>query len=151
MIETLPRRRDTVATAVGVVATVEAVSFLLGAVLHLGVRIPLGFAVLAEPRVGPAVIVEGLCALVLAGSAYAVLTHKSWAWPAAIGAQAVALAGVLLGMAAIAAGRGPHTVLNDTYHRVMVILLVAGLGLLSTPVVRAALGRRDSERTPSHA
>jgi hypothetical protein len=35
-------------------------------------------------------------------------------------------------MVAIAAGRGPHTQLNDTYHRVMVVVLGAGLILLLT-------------------
>jgi hypothetical protein len=29
-------------------------------------------------------------------------------------------------MVAVAAGRGPHTQLNDTYHRMMVALLGAG-------------------------
>ena len=56
---------------------------------------------------------------------------------AATGAHAVALAGVLWGMVAIAAGRGPHTQLNDTYHRVMVVVLAAGLILLLT---RQAIG-----------
>jgi hypothetical protein len=30
---------------------------------------------------------------------------------------------------------------NDIYHRVMVLLLIAGLLLLATPSARAALGR----------
>ena len=48
-------------------------------------------------------------------------------------AHAVALAGVVWGMVAVAAGRGPHTQLNDTYHRVMAVLLAATLILLLTP------------------
>ena len=44
-----------------------------------------------------------------------------------------ALVGVLWGMVAVAAGRGPCTQLNDTYHRVMVVLLAATLLLLLTP------------------
>jgi hypothetical protein len=85
-----------------------------------------GFAVVEEPRRPFAVIVEGLAAVVLALGASAVLTRRTWAWAAATGAQAVALAGVVRGMVAIAAGRGPHTQLNDTYHRVMVVVLGAG-------------------------
>jgi hypothetical protein len=59
---------------------------------------------------------------------------------AATAAHAVALAGVLWGMVAIAAGRGPHTQLNDTYHRVMVVVLGAGLILLLTRPGRTLLG-----------
>lgn len=58
------------------------------------------------------VIVEGLCGLFLAVSAYALFTRRTWAWPAATAAHVFALAGVLLGISAIAAGRGPHTLLN---------------------------------------
>jgi hypothetical protein len=42
-------------------------------------------------------------------------------------------------MVAIAAGRGPHTQLNDTYHRMMVALLGVGLILLLTRPGRTAL------------
>jgi hypothetical protein len=41
----------------------------------------------------------------------------------------------------VAAGRGPHTQLNDTYHRVMVVLLAGTLLLLLTPLGRTSLGR----------
>ena len=118
----------------------EALSFLCFALLHLGVRIPMAIAVIEEPRRPFAVIVEGLAALVLALAAFVVLTRRTWAWAAATGAHAVALAGVLWGMVAIAAGRGPHTQLNDTYHRVMVVVLGAGLLLLLTRPGRTLLG-----------
>jgi len=122
-----------------VLMVLEALSFLSFALLHLGVRIPVGFAVIQEPRRPFAVIVEGLAALLLALGASAVLTRKTWAWAAVTGAHAVALAGVLWGMVAVAAGRGPHTQLNDTYHRVMVVVLGAGLILLLTRRGRAVL------------
>jgi hypothetical protein len=117
----------------------EALSFLCFALIHLGVQIPVDFAVIEEPRRPFAVIVEGLAAVVLTLGASAVLTRRTWAWVAATGAHAVALAGVLWGMVAIAAGRGPHTQLNDTYHRAMVVVLGAGLILLLTPPGRTAL------------
>lgn len=80
-------------------------------------------------------------------SQIAVFTRKTWAWAAVTGAHAFALAGVLWGMVAVAAGRGPHTQLNDTYHRVMVVLLATGLILRLTPLGRASLGReRGSSR-----
>ena len=112
--------------------------------MHLGVRIPLGFAVLAEPRIVPATIVEGLCGVGLAVGAYATLSRKTWAWPAITAAQAFAVGGVLLGMAALAVGGGPSTELNTIYHRVMLVALAAGLVFLLTPTGRAALGRGDS-------
>jgi hypothetical protein len=78
LTQTTTRRRVTLATALGALAALYAVAFLLGALLHLGVRIPLGFTVLAEPRIYPATIVEGLSGLGLAVGAYAVFTGKSW-------------------------------------------------------------------------
>jgi hypothetical protein len=139
------RERNPVRTTVGLLAAVYAGTFVLAVLLHIGVEIPLGFAVLDEPRRPFAVIVEGVAAIVLALGAFAVFARKTWAWTAVTWADAVALAGVLWGMVAVAAGRGPHTQLNDTYHRVMVALLGAGLTLLLTPLGRRALGR---ERRP---
>jgi hypothetical protein len=68
-------------------------------------------------------------------------TRKAWAWWVVLAAHVVALGDVLLGIGAIAAGLGPRTDLNDIYHRVMVVVLVAGLVLLLTPSAKAALGR----------
>jgi hypothetical protein len=141
------RERNLVRTAVGLLAAVYAATFLVAVLLHVGVQIPLGFAILEEPRRPIAVIVEGSAGLVLALGAFAVFTRKTWAWAAVMGAHALALAGVLWGMVAVAAGRGPHTQLNDTYHRVMVVLLSTGLILLLTPLGRTSLGReRGSSR-----
>lgn len=143
LTEAITRPRTPRATAVGILAVLYAATFFLGALLHLGVRIPLGFAVLVEPRIIPATIVEGLCGLGLAVGGYAVLAGRSWAWPAVTGAHAFALGGVLLGITALALGGGPSTELNTIYHRVMLVALVAGLVLLSTRAGRAALGRGD--------
>lgn len=133
-------RRAAVATAAGALALLYAVTFASAAVAHLGVRVPLGFAVLAEPRIVPAVVVESLCALALAASAFGVLTRRTWAWRVAVAAHAFALAGVLLGIVAVAAGGGPSTPLNDAYHLTMAALLAAGLLALRTRTARAALG-----------
>jgi hypothetical protein len=143
MVKILTRRQHAVATAVGVLAVFEAVVFFLGALLHLGVQIPVGFGVVMEPRILPAAIVEGLIGLFCTVSAYAVLAHRSWAWMAAIVAHAGAVAGILLGMIALAIGAGPRTELNDIYHRVMLLVAVTALILLLTPSAKAALGRRN--------
>jgi hypothetical protein len=131
-----------VRTAVALLATVYAATFVVAVLLHVGVKIPLGFAVLDEPRRPFAVIVEGVAGIVLAMGAFAVFARTTRAWAAVTGAHAVALAGVLWGMVAVAAGRGPHTQLNDTYHRVMVVLLTATLILLLTSLGRSSLGRQ---------
>jgi hypothetical protein len=131
-----------------ILIVLEALSFLCFALLHLGVRIPVGFTVIEEPRRPFAVIVEGLAAVLLALAASAVFTRKSWAWAAVTGAHAVALAGVLWGMVAVAAGRGPHTQLNDTYHRLMVVVLAVSLILLLTRPGRAALDIHKPDPDP---
>jgi hypothetical protein len=136
------------ARAFRILIVLEALSFLCFALLHLGVRIPVSFTVIEEPRRPFAVIVEGLATVFLALGASAVLTRKTWAWAAVAGAHALALAGVLWGMVAVAAGRGPHTQLNDTYHRVMVVVLAAGLILLLTRRGRAALDIHKPDPDP---
>ncbi len=141
MIEQPAVRKSGVATAVGVLSAFYAITFLFGALLHLGGRIPLGFAVLEEPGIFPAAIVESLCGLALAAAAFAVFARRRWAWTAALAAHAFALGGVLLGMAALAVGAGPSTELNTIYHRVMVVALVAVLALLASPTGRTALRR----------
>lgn len=123
------------------VLLVEAVSLLIGAVVHLGVRIPVGIMVLTEPRIIPATIVEGFCGLVLLGAVYAVLTRKPWSWRAIVTAQAIALGGVVLGIVALAFGEGPNTASNALYHRTMLVLLVGGLLLSPTRIVRTALSQ----------
>ncbi len=42
----------------------------------------------------------------------------------------VALGGVLLGKAALAAGRGPRTASNDLYHNIMLVLIGISISLL---------------------
>ena len=137
-------RRNGVAKTIGVLSAVYAATFLLGALLHLGVGVPLGFTVLEEPRIVPATIVEGLCGMALAVAAFAVLTRRYGAWTIALGAHAFALGGVFLGITALAVGAGPSTELNTIYHRVMVVALVAVLALLLSPTGRNTLRRATS-------
>jgi hypothetical protein len=138
MIEPATDPRTGITTVVGILSALYAATFFFGALLHLGVRIPLGFAVLAEPTILPATIVESLCALALSFGAFAVLTRMSFARTAAFAAHTFALGGVLLGVVALAVGAGPSTDLNTIYHRVMLVVLVAVLALLLSPTGRAA-------------
>ncbi len=123
------------------VIIVEALTFFFFGFLHSGVRLPLGFAVLHEPRIIPAMIVESLCGLILAGSALSIAAYKSWSWEASVIAHIFSIGGVFLGMAALAAGRGPRTELNDIYHRIILIVLVVILIYLLTPAGKSVLGR----------
>jgi hypothetical protein len=142
MIQTSARVPVAVGRAVGVLLAAEGTAFLLGAITHLGVGIPLGFGVLREPRIVDATVVEGLSALLLATAACVVLIHRGWAWLAATAAHGFAIVGVLVGIFALAAGLGPTTTANTIYHRTILLVLVVGLALLQTPAVKAALGRR---------
>jgi hypothetical protein len=87
--------RNPLGTTVGVLAAAYAATFAVALLLHVGVQIPLGFAVLEEPRRPFAVIVEGLAGIALALGAFAVFARKTWAWASVTGAHALALAGVV--------------------------------------------------------
>jgi hypothetical protein len=137
MMKTTTGSFTTVVTVITVLMVGEAVTFLLAALVHLG--IPLG---LSEPRIIPAAIVEGLCGLFLAVSTHAVFARARLAWGVALAAHLVAVAGVLLGIASLALGAGPSTVPNTIYHRVILGVLIVVLLGLSTPAARTALGRR---------
>ena len=141
-----PPRKWGMTETVGLLSALYAATFFFGALLHLGARVSLGFAVLDEPRILPATIVESLCGLALAACAFAVLTRRRGAWTTAVAAHAFALGGVLLGMAALAVGAGPSTELNTVYHWVILVALVATLGLLLRPAGRSALEQTPTRR-----
>jgi hypothetical protein len=108
-------------TAAGLLMIANAAIFLFGAVQHAG------FAVgpFHEPVIIPAAIVETLCGFCLLWGAIALLRNSRMRWRAALITNFVALGGVLLGIAALAAGAGPRTASNDLYHRIMLILIGA--------------------------
>jgi hypothetical protein len=122
--------------ALRILLFVDVVLFLGSALLHAGVRVPLGVITLSEPRILPALIVEGASGLFLLAGAVGVLASRPWAWPVTFAAHAFACAGVMLGIYALTMGWGPRTLVNDVAHRLMLMALVAGLILLSTPGAR---------------
>ena len=109
----------------------NAVLFFFGAVQHLGIAI----GRFHEPRIIPAAIVETICGISLAGGAAFVFGHPASRWGLPLISNLIALSGVLLGMAALVAGRGPRTASNDLYHHIM-------LGLIGASVAVLALGGR---------
>jgi len=114
----------------------NAALFVFGAVQHAGVAI----GRFHEPRIIPASIVEGICALSLVWGAIAVLSPSTTEWRMALIGNLIALGGVLLGIVALAMGAGPRTASNDLYHRLMLILIAASLLVLF--LGRSALNRR---------
>jgi hypothetical protein len=97
--------------------------------------------VFVEPKIVPAAMVEGLAGVLFAVGAYAVFAGRRWAWLVTVGAHVFAIAGFLVGIAAIAARRGPNVPFDYAFHRVMLSLFVASLVLVLLPIGRAALGR----------
>ena len=112
-------------------------TFLVAGLLHLGIRV----AGIAEPPIADAATVEFIAGFALAVAAAGGVARTRWAWYAALAGQALAAAGVSLGMAALAFGLGPTTMLNFVYHRVMLVLLIAGLAIVILPAGRRALGQ----------
>ena len=125
------------AAAIGALVAAEAVVFILAALLHLGVPLPVGFS---EPRILPAFVVETLIGLFFALSAFAVFVRKKWAWGATVGAHVFSIAGISLGMAAMTFSPGRGTEANESYHRVMMAVAVASIILLLMPGAKRALG-----------
>ena len=122
-------------TVLGLVMISNATLFLFGAVQHAGFSL----GRFHEPKIIPAVVVETICGLLLLWASIATLGHFSIGWNVALIGNLVALGGVLLGMAALAAGRGPRTASNDFYHRIMLILI--GANVLMLWLARSTLQR----------
>lgn len=113
----------------------NAAIFLFGAAQHSGVAI----GQLREPTIIPAAIVEALCGLTLIWGAVEAFQNRLRARRAVLISNLVATGGVLLGIAALAAGAGPRTASNDLYHGIMLVLVAASLAVLL--MRRATIGR----------
>jgi len=122
-------------TTLGLTMILNAALFLFGGVQHAGIAL----GSFHEPKIVPAAVVETICGLFLLWGSIALFGYFSGYWKVALIGNLVALGGVLLGMAALAAGRGPRTASNDLYHRIMLVLI--GAGLLILFFARSALQR----------
>ena len=128
--------------------TTLSVSFLVGALTHAGVRLPLGFTTIDEPTIVPAAIVEGIISAGFAVAAFAELTRSRYARLAFRLSLRLGIAGVLLGMLALALGRGPRTELNDVFHVAVLIVMLLAVRLTWTmgPGGGCRAGRRLARR-----
>lgn len=114
---------DALRKALGALSLAYALIFFGAALVHAG--LPIG--PLDEPSIGPAVVVEILCGAGLLAGGYGALSPRRWAWDGLIYTHAGALAGVLLGILALALGPGQATATTAWFHDTMAILLAAGL------------------------
>jgi hypothetical protein len=119
----------------GWVMVSNAALFFFGALQHAGIAL----GRFHEPRIIPATLVEAICGLSLVWGALAVFGHSTLRWRSPLIANLVALGGVLLGMASLAAGKGPRTPSNDLYHHIMLALI--GTSLLILFFARSVLNR----------
>ncbi len=113
-------------TAAGLLMIANTALFFFGGVQHAGVAV----GRFHEPVIIPAAIVEALCGLCLLWGAIALFRNSETRWRVALITNLVALGGVLLGIAALAAGAGPRTASNDLYHRMMLMLIAAAILIL---------------------
>jgi 4-amino-4-deoxy-L-arabinose transferase-like glycosyltransferase len=113
-------------TVAGWLMVANAAFFFFGAVQHAGIAV----GSFHEPLITPAAIVETLCGLCLLWGAAALFRNSKTRWRTAVIMNFVALGGVLLGIAALAAGAGPRTASNDLYHRIMLLLIGTSLLIL---------------------
>ena len=121
-------RSKYVPAVLGVVMLDESAAFAVGSLAH----VPLKIWLLDEPKIIPAALVEALCSLALAVGGVAVLRKSANDWGLASSMNLVPMVGVALGIVALAAGRGPRTVANDTFHYTILTALEVQAILLWT-------------------
>jgi hypothetical protein len=125
-IRSTQRRILKMKTLLSLLMLTNAGLFLFGAIQRAGVRI----GPFHESFILPATIVETICGAFLVWGAVAALKNKDAGCRKALIGNLVALGGVLLGMAALASGRGPKGTSGDPYHPIMLGLAVASLSAL---------------------
>ncbi|HEY6618733.1 MAG TPA: hypothetical protein VIY68_04245 [Steroidobacteraceae bacterium] len=123
---------------IGLLMALNAALFLFGAIQHTGVAI----GRLSEPVIVPAAIVESICSVSLLCGLWAVWRDFPAYWRVILAANLIALAGVLLGIVALAAGRGPRTVSNDNLHRAMLTLIALSLVAMYLARSYSSFGKR---------
>lgn len=84
----------------------------------------------SEPVIVSAAIAESICAVSLFSGLWAVFCEPPALWRGAFIGNLVALASVLLGIGALAAGRVPRTISNDNLHRAMLPCLGYGIATM---------------------
>lgn len=106
-----------------------AATMFLGVLAHTSIPIPF----IDQPTIVPATIVETICGTALTLGAASLLANRSWKFTAAVVGHVVAIAGFLLGIINGIRNPAADTLLNWTYHRIMLAALMLGLLMLVLP------------------
>jgi hypothetical protein len=115
---------DALRKALGWLSLTYALVFCAAALLHAGVAL----GALRQPVIVPAVFVETSCCAAMLAGARGALGGRPWAWDGLLYTHAAALAGVLLGILAVALRpAGLATPLLTWYHGTIAAFLSAGL------------------------
>lgn len=127
-----PRRTEpTLMPGLVILMVVEAVTFIIGTILHAGIGMHLGPLTLDEPTIVAAAIVEAICAAALLAGAAALMqpggSDLVWAGVA----HGVAIGGVLLGVVSLDLDAAPRTRFNDLYHVAVLTTLIIGAVVLA--------------------
>jgi hypothetical protein len=120
----------------GTVMLVEAASFAVAAVVHLGHGIALGPLVVAGERATSTAVVELVLAALLALGGLAVLATTLRARLFASMVTLLAIVGAIVGLVTISLGTGPRTIPDLGYDIVIMVALLISFAVL--------LGRRRS-------
>lgn len=125
---------------IGLVILLEAIAFLLGAVLHLAISLPVPFR---ESRTLLTAVLEAGSGVLLLVAASAIATRKRKAWELAVAGHVVGVAGIAWGIVT-----GGSASAAQSHHRPMLLFAIGALIALSIPVCRQALenGRQRHRR-----
>jgi hypothetical protein len=113
---------------IGTFVILAAIAFGIAAMAHLQL---ISFFGIAEPRIVPASIVEGLCCLFFVISGYRIIRGGN-AWRITFFAHGFSIAGIILGQISLAVGAGPRTESNDIYHSIMLLFIISDAFYLLT-------------------
>ena len=135
--ETWPAARPVARNAAPILFALVVLDFLLfagGALAHLGIPIPLGFATWNETFLIPAAIVEAVGTLALGATLISLVAGQAWVLRWCWLALWYCFAGVLWGMARLAIGSIPaaRTVSNDFLHIAMTLVTTLALVRLAS-------------------
>ena len=126
------------------VVALEALVYLGAALLHSGIRIPLGLVVLAVPHAIPAAtIVETLLGVAAMRNVVALIRAWRSSMRITFRIHLILLAGVSLGMVALARFQGPPPSPDWTIHYVMLLGIATVMILLLIRRVRRSNGTID--------
>ncbi len=130
-------QRDGYGFTLGLVAILEALTFLTASMLHLGTHIPV-LNITGEKFPG-AVIPEALIGFVMLAGAIVILAAPRRAWGIALGTHVFAAAGTVVGILEVHRGGQHHPGADSIYHYTIEAVLLVMIAVLARRRSRAAL------------